>query len=73
MLINIHLSNPKPGDTTGGSGWSGARRGGGADRGWAGRDADGSVRPENNLPSRPPKISRASKKIVLNVTLRKHG
>ena len=51
---NIHLSSPH---TTGGSGRGGARRGGGAWRGRAGRagrDADGSVRPEYNRPFYPP-------------------
>ena len=53
--INSHLSNPKPGHTTGGSRQGGARRAGGAERGRAGRDADGLVRPEEHLPSSPPK------------------
>ena len=43
IYIYICLSSPKPGHTTGGSGRRSARRGGGA-----GRDADGSVRPEDN-------------------------
>ena len=38
-----NLTVPKPGHTTGGSGRRGARRGGGVERGWAGRDADGSA------------------------------
>ena len=49
-----HLSNPKPGHTTGRSGRGGARRGGGAGRSWVGRDAVGSIRPGDNPPSCPP-------------------
>ena len=49
-----HLSSPKPGHTTGGSGRRGARQGGGARRGRAAQDADGSGGPEANRPSSPP-------------------
>ena len=45
------MSSPKPGHTTDGSGQGGARRGGGAGRGEAARDAGGSVCPGNNRPS----------------------
>ena len=48
------LSNPKPEHTTGGSGRSGARRGGGARRGRAEQDADVSGGPEANRQSSPP-------------------
>ena len=51
---NVYLSNPKPGHTTGWSGRGGARRGGGAERSWVGRDAVGSIRPGDNPPSCPP-------------------
>ena len=52
VFVNIfHLSGPKPGYTTGGSGRGGARRGGGAGPGRAGRDADGSLRLGGNRPS----------------------
>ena len=54
-LCVIHLSNPKHGHTTGGSGPGGAWWGGAARRGWAGQDADGSVRPGDNRPSYPPR------------------
>ena len=43
------LSDPKPGHTTGGSGLGITRRDGGAGRGRAGRDADGSVRPDPEI------------------------
>ena len=45
ITSNFNLSSPKPGQTTGGSGRSGARRDGGAVRGRAGRDSIGFVRP----------------------------
>ena len=48
---DLHLSRPKPGPTAGESGRGGARRGSGARRGRAGRDADGSVRTEYHRPS----------------------
>ena len=54
-FIHTHLSSPKPGHTTGGSG-RGARRGGGV--GWAGRDADRTVRPGDRRPSYPPRHRR---------------
>ena len=50
-MLFTHVSNPKPGHTTGRSGRGGARREGGAGRGWAGWDADGSVCPGDNRPS----------------------
>ena len=52
--ISANLSNPKPGHTMGGSGRGGTWRGGEAERGRAGRDADVSLRPENNCSSYPP-------------------
>ena len=48
------LLNSKPGHTTGESGRGGARWDGGAGRGRAGRDDDGSVCPGNNRPSYSP-------------------
>ena len=42
MTMEHYLSSPKPEHTTGGSGRRGARRGGGARRGRAEQDADGS-------------------------------
>ena len=53
-VVLFHLSNPKPGHTTGLSGRGGARRGGGAGWGWVGRDAVGSTWPGDNPPSCPP-------------------
>ena len=52
--LNFHLSNPKPGHTTGRSARGGARRGGEAGWGWVERDAVGSIRPGGNPPSCPP-------------------
>ena len=49
-----NLSNPKPGHNTGGSRWGGTRRDGGAGRGRAAQDADGSVRPGSNGSLYPP-------------------
>ena len=46
-----YLLNPKPGHTMGRSGRGGARRGGGAGRGWLGLGAVGSIRPGDNPPS----------------------
>ena len=46
IIQRPNLSNPKPEHTTGGSGRRGAQRGGGARRGWAEQDADGSGGPE---------------------------
>ena len=60
-----HLSNPKPRHTMGRSGRGGARRDVEAKRGRAGRDADGSVNPEDNHPS---STSGHRKTIVLNVS-----
>ena len=46
-----HLSNPKPGHTTGRSGRGGARRGGEGERGWVGREGVGSIWKGDNPPS----------------------
>ena len=48
--LNPTLSNPKPGHTTGGTWRGSAPRGVRAERGGAGRDANGSVRPGDNRP-----------------------
>ena len=56
--IYFNLSNPKSRHTTGRSGRGGARRGGGAGRGWVGLDAVGSIRPRNNPSLLPPSKSR---------------
>ena len=53
-VVKNHLSNPKPGHTTGRSDRGGARRGNGAARGWIGRDAVRSIRQEDNPRSCPP-------------------
>ena len=52
----MYLLNPKPGHTSGRSGRGGARPGSGAERGWVGRDAVGSIRPGDNPPSCLPAI-----------------
>ena len=57
-VLFFHLSNPKPGNTTDGSGRGGARRRGGAGRIGAGRDAGGCVQPGDNRPSCLPGVRR---------------
>ena len=59
----MHLSNPKPGHTTGGSGRGGARRGGGAGPGRTRRRQNGSPRRQLSLVP-----SKASKTRVLNIS-----
>ena len=54
IFWNMHLSNPKPRHTTGRPGRRGARRGGGAKRGWVERNAVGTIRPGNKPPSCSP-------------------
>ena len=61
-----HLSNPKPGHTLGGTIRGGARRDGGAGRGRAAQDADGTVRPGEKQPLLP---SRRWKNYLLGVPL----
>ena len=63
-----HLSNPKPGHTTGGSGRGGARRGGGAGPGRVGPVRAG--RRQNSSPRGQPSLvpSKASKTNVVNVS-----
>ena len=56
----VYLSSPKPEYTTGGSGQGGARRGGGTERGRAGQDSYGSVRPGNNCLSCSPELQEIS-------------
>ena len=57
MLLHIDdLSISKPGHTTGVSGRRGARLGGGAGQGGAGRDADGRFAQETTVPLAPQTI-----------------
>ena len=68
IYINIYLSNPKPGNTTGGTVRCGAQQSGGARRSGVGRDADRSVRPGDTQPSCIP----GHRKQLSWTTLRKH-
>ena len=56
--VSGNLTIPKPGYNTGGSVWGGARRDGGAGRGRAAENADGTVRPGENRPSYTPDDGR---------------
>ena len=69
--LKLHLSNPKLGHTTGGSGCGAVRQGGGAERGRAGQDADGMVRPGDNRPSLLPGRP-ANRRQMSGTILRKH-
>ena len=74
QIINrIHLSSPKPGHTTGGSGQGGARREGGAGRDRAGRDADKSVRQGSTVLHTPQGIEQTCPERLLRITNKRNS